>query len=88
MNTLSRRGFLAASSAAVAVAHMPRLALAQTAAPIHLTAATRTLDIDGRAASVFRFRAMGRIVRSTVLLSISTRPSVRKRPRPSRYLAM
>lgn len=53
MNTLSRRGFLAASAAAVAVAHMPRLALAQTATPIHLTAATRTLDIDGRAASVF-----------------------------------
>ncbi|MCB1420725.1 MAG: multicopper oxidase domain-containing protein, partial [Notoacmeibacter sp.] len=59
MNTLSRRGFLAASAAAVAVAHMPRLALAQTAAPIHLAAATRTLDIDGRAASVFGLAGSG-----------------------------
>lgn len=53
MNTLSRRGFLAAGAAAVAVAPMHRLAFAQAATPIHLVAATRTLDIDGRAASVF-----------------------------------
>ncbi|WCR09737.1 multicopper oxidase domain-containing protein [Paracoccus stylophorae] len=59
MNTLSRRGFLAASAAAVAVAHMPRLALAQAAAPIRLAAATRTLDIDGRAASVFGLAGPG-----------------------------
>ncbi len=38
--------------------------------------------------ALLRFRAMGRIVLSTVLLSISMRPSVRKRPRPSRDLAM
>ncbi|GKY88091.1 hypothetical protein STA1M1_19600 [Sinisalibacter aestuarii] len=60
MNTLSRRGFLAAIAAAVAVAHMPRLALGQSVAPIHLAAATRTLDIDGRAASVFGLAGPGR----------------------------
>lgn len=59
MNNLSRRGFLAASAAAVAVAQMPRLALAQTATPIHLAAATRALDIDGRAASVFGLAGPG-----------------------------
>ena len=53
MNLLSRRGFLAASAAGLAAAHMPRLAFAQTASPIALSAATRTLDIDGRAATVF-----------------------------------
>ena len=35
-----------------------------------------------------RFRAMGRMVRSTVLLSSSMRPSSRNRQRPSQYLAM
>ena len=35
-----------------------------------------------------RFRAMGRMVRSTGLLSISIRPSVRNRFRPCQYLAM
>ena len=59
MNILSRRGFLAASAAAVAAAQMPRLALAQTPAPIRLTAATRTLDIDGRAARVFGLAGPG-----------------------------
>lgn len=59
MNMLSRRGFLAASAAAVAVAHMPRLALAQAAAPIRLAAATRTLDLDGRAATVFGLAGPG-----------------------------
>lgn len=53
MNMLSRRGFLAASVAAVGVAQMPRIAFAQAAAPISLSASTRTLDIDGRAAAVF-----------------------------------
>jgi len=53
MNTFSRRGFIAASAAAIAAAQMPRLAFAQTASPIALRAATRTLDIDGRAATVF-----------------------------------
>ena len=53
MNTLSRRGFIAASASAIAAAQMPRLAFAQSASPIALSAATRTLDIDGRAATVF-----------------------------------
>ncbi len=53
MNTLSRRGFLAASSAALAIAHLPRAAMAQAPVPLALSAATRTLDIDGRAATVF-----------------------------------
>ena len=50
MNTLSRRGFLAASAAALGAAQMPHIAFAQGMAPISLSAATRTLDIDGRAA--------------------------------------
>jgi len=45
-------------------------------------------SIMAREEGVFRFKAMGRMVRSTVLLSISMQPSVRKRPWPSRYLAM
>ncbi len=53
MNSLSRRGFLAASTAALAAAHLPRAAMAQAAAPLALSAASRTLDIDGRAARVF-----------------------------------
>lgn len=53
MNTLSRRGFIAASAAAIAAAQMPRRAFAQTATPIALSATTRTLDINGRAATVF-----------------------------------
>ena len=36
----------------------------------------------------FRFNAMGRMVRSTALLSISIRPSARKRQRPAQYFAM
>ena len=59
MNTLSRRGFLAASAAAIAAAQMPRLAFAQMVAPINLSAATRTLDIDGRAATVFGLAGPG-----------------------------
>ncbi|MDP3958785.1 MAG: multicopper oxidase domain-containing protein [Pseudorhodobacter sp.] len=53
MNTFSRRGFITASAAVIAAAQMPRIAFAQTAAPIVLTATTRTLDIAGRAATVF-----------------------------------
>ena len=59
MNTLSRRGFLAASAAAIGAAQMPRIAFAQGAAPISLAAATRTLDIDGRAATVFGLAGPG-----------------------------
>lgn len=53
MNTLTRRGFLAAGSAAILGAQMPSLARAQSGSPLALSAATRTLDIDGRAATVF-----------------------------------
>jgi FtsP/CotA-like multicopper oxidase with cupredoxin domain len=59
MNTLSRRGFLAASAAAIGMAQMPRIAFAQGVAPISLAAATRTLDIDGRAATVFGLAGPG-----------------------------
>jgi FtsP/CotA-like multicopper oxidase with cupredoxin domain len=59
MNTLSRRGFLAASAAAIGMAHMPRIAFAQGVAPFSLAAATRTLDIDGRAATVFGLSGPG-----------------------------
>lgn len=59
MNTLSRRGFLAATAAAIGAAQMPRTAFAQAAAPISLSATTRTLDIDGRAATVFGLSGPG-----------------------------
>ena len=59
MNMLSRRGFLAASAAALGMAHMPRIAFAQGVAPLSLAAATRTLDIDGRAATVFGLAGLG-----------------------------
>jgi FtsP/CotA-like multicopper oxidase with cupredoxin domain len=59
MNMISRRGFLAASAAAIGAAQMPRIAFAQAVAPISLSAATRTLDIDGRAATVFGLAGPG-----------------------------
>ena len=59
MNTFSRRGFIAASAAALAAAQMPRLAFAQATTPIALSATTRTLDIDGRAATVFGLAGPG-----------------------------
>ena len=49
---LNRRGFLAASAALAATTGLPRFGFAQTA-PMALSAAKRTLDIDGRAATVF-----------------------------------
>lgn len=58
MNMLSRRGFLAATGAAIGAAQLPRIAFAQ-AAPIGLAAATRTIDIDGRAATVFGLAGPG-----------------------------
>ena len=48
----TRRGFIAATAALAATATMPRLAFAQTA-PLTLTATTRVLEIDGKAATVF-----------------------------------
>ncbi|HMQ92175.1 MAG TPA: multicopper oxidase domain-containing protein [Amaricoccus sp.] len=59
MNTLSRRGFLAASAAALAAAHLPRAVMAQAAAPLALSPETRTLDINGRAATVFGLAGPG-----------------------------
>ena len=53
MNTLSRRGFLAAGAAVLASAHLPRIAAAQGLAPLPLHAASRVIDIDGRAATVW-----------------------------------
>lgn len=53
MNTISRRKFLASGSATLAMAKLPGFAQAQGAATIHLAARTRTLDVNGRAASVY-----------------------------------
>ena len=41
MNTLSRRGFLAAGAAMLAYAQVPRMAAAQDATPLSLRAASR-----------------------------------------------
>ena len=49
---LNRRDFLVATAAIAATTTLPGLAFAQTA-PFSLKATTRTLDIDGRAATVF-----------------------------------
>ena len=49
---LTRRGFLAASAAIAASTALPRFAFGQ-AAPMTLTATTRVLEIDGRAATVY-----------------------------------
>ena len=51
MKLISRRGFLAASAATLSAAALPRFANAQSA--MALSAATRVLDVDGRAATVF-----------------------------------
>lgn len=48
---LTRRGFLAASAAMTAAAGLPRLAIAQ-GAPLSLKAATRVIEVAGRAATV------------------------------------
>ncbi len=58
MNNLTRRGFLAAGAAVLAAAHLPRAAYAE-AAPLALTATRRTLDIGGRAATVFGLAGPG-----------------------------
>ena len=48
----TRRGFLAASAAVAASVALPRLAFGQSTPPT-LTAASRVLDIDGKAATVY-----------------------------------
>lgn len=52
MTSFSRRGFLAASAAMFAANQFPLRAHGQQAAAIRLTATSRTLDIDGRPATV------------------------------------
>ena len=52
MTNISRRGFLAATSAAVAASVIPLSGFAANT-PMPLAAARRVLDIDGRAATVF-----------------------------------
>lgn len=49
---LTRRGFVAASAAMAASMALPRLAFGQSAA-LSLTAASRVLEIDGKAATVY-----------------------------------
>ncbi|OIQ78529.1 copper resistance protein A precursor [mine drainage metagenome] len=49
---VSRRGFLAASAALAATTALPRFARAG-ATPLALTATTRTIEVDGRAATVY-----------------------------------
>ncbi len=51
MTLISRRGFLAVSAATLPAAALPRLVMAQNA--MSLNAATRVLDVNGRAATVF-----------------------------------
>lgn len=53
MKTFSRRGFLTASAAMLAASRFPTRAHAQQAPSLGLSAASRTLDINGRAATVF-----------------------------------
>lgn len=50
--SFSRRNFLATGAALAATTSLPRLAFAQDA-PLKLAAASRTLDIDGKAAKVY-----------------------------------
>lgn len=52
MSSLNRRSFLAASAAFAAASSMPNLSRAQGAS-LKLSAAKRTLDINGKAASVY-----------------------------------
>lgn len=53
MKTYSRRGVLTASAAMFAASQFPIRAFGQQRTPLRLAARTRTLDIDGRAATVF-----------------------------------
>jgi FtsP/CotA-like multicopper oxidase with cupredoxin domain len=52
MTTFSRRGFLAASGAAIAVPHLVHATAADPAPALALVASSRTLDINGRSATV------------------------------------
>jgi FtsP/CotA-like multicopper oxidase with cupredoxin domain len=58
MRTYSRRGFLTASAAMLAASQFPIQAFGQQSA-LQLAAQSRTLDIDGRAATVFGLAGPG-----------------------------
>jgi len=53
MTYLTRRGLLVGGAAAFAASHLPAHAYAQTAGATALAAARRTIDVDGRAATVW-----------------------------------
>ena len=53
MSSLNRRSFLAASAAFAAASSMPNLSRAQGAS-LKLSAAKRTLDINGKAVSAYK----------------------------------
>ena len=59
MRSFTRRGFLAAGAATLAATQFPIPVFGQTAAPLRLAATRRTLDIDGRAATVFGLSGPG-----------------------------
>ncbi len=59
MRSFSRRGFLAAGAATLAATQFPVRAFGQAAATLRLAATRRTLDIDGRAATVFGLAGPG-----------------------------
>lgn len=59
MRLYSRRGFLAASVAMLAASQVPIRAFGQQSVPLRLAAQTRTLDIDGRAATIFGLAGPG-----------------------------
>lgn len=53
MKNLSRRGFLAGGAAMLAATQLPFSAFAQNNSVLKLSASSRTLDINGRAATVY-----------------------------------
>lgn len=53
MHNLTRRDCLVAGASALAFSQLPSVAFADDPGPLALTATTRTLDIDGRAATVW-----------------------------------
>lgn len=59
MRSFTRRGLLAAGAATLAATQFPLRALGQAATPLRLAATRRTLDIDGRAATVFGLAGPG-----------------------------
>ena len=81
MNTLSRRGFLAASAAAIGAAQMPRIAFAQGAAPISLAAATAAAAIAGTDRAAFVFMSVALLA---VIATAAAIPAQRSEPQPAK----